>query len=123
RIVLDVRYRALGAGWRALGVHRAALFETLHGAVIASDIKVVYAAAIIGLDRSGKRPVLIASSGRLGEFDLVVDALGANSPLAAGACARTVLPYGALWANIPWPENGPPPPDALEQRYDRARRM
>ena len=32
RVVLDVRYSALGKGWRALAIHRAALFGTLHDA-------------------------------------------------------------------------------------------
>ena len=37
RVVLDVRYEALQAGWRALGVHRAALFDVLHEAAIEVD--------------------------------------------------------------------------------------
>jgi 2-polyprenyl-6-methoxyphenol hydroxylase-like FAD-dependent oxidoreductase len=49
--------------------------------------------------------------------------MGANSPLAVGIARRTTLPYGALWANVPWVENGPSPPNALEQRYSRASRM
>jgi 2-polyprenyl-6-methoxyphenol hydroxylase-like FAD-dependent oxidoreductase len=61
-----------------------------------------------------------AGGRQLGEFDLVVDALGANSPLAAGLARRKTLPYGALWANVPWPDQGPMPTNALEQRYSRA---
>ena len=124
RVVLDVRYRALGTGWHALGVHRSALFEVLHAAVVASGIDRTYASAIGGIDRSGPRAGLVAVDGRkLGDFDLVVDALGANSPLAAGIARRTVLPYGALWANVPWLTGGPMPPNALEQRYRRASHM
>ena len=59
----------------------------------------------------------------LGTFDLIVDALGANSAVAPYFAQRTVLPYGALWANVPWPEGGPMSPNALEQRYHRASRM
>src|SRR5690349_16174673 len=33
RVVLNVRYSALGTGWRAIGTHRAALFDALHEAV------------------------------------------------------------------------------------------
>jgi hypothetical protein len=36
---------------------------------------------------------------------------------------RKVLPYGALWANIPWPQAGCFSANALEQRYFRASRM
>lgn len=124
RVVLDVRYRALGAGWHALGVHRSALFEVLRAAVAASGIECTFASAIGSIDRSGPRASLVTADGRrLGDFDLVVDALGANSPLAAGIARRTVLPYGALWANVPWPADGPMPPNALEQRYRRASHM
>ncbi|MFL6605612.1 MAG: FAD-dependent oxidoreductase [Steroidobacteraceae bacterium] len=124
RVVLDVRYRALGPGWQALGVHRSALFDVLHDTVVASGIEITFATPIAGIERSGQQATLVGSEGRrFGRFDLVVDALGANSPLAAGLARRTVLPYGALWVNVPWPEHGPMPPNALEQRYSRASRM
>lgn len=124
RVVLDVRYRALGAGWHALGVHRSALFEVLHAAAVASGIERSFSSPIGSIHRSDARVKLFAIDGsKLGSFDLVVDALGANSPLAAGIARRTVLPYGALWANVPWPEHGPMPANALEQRYVRASHM
>ncbi|MEJ0040072.1 MAG: FAD-dependent monooxygenase [Gammaproteobacteria bacterium] len=44
RVVLDVRYSALGKGWRALAIHRAALFGTLHDAVSAAGIEIVHSA-------------------------------------------------------------------------------
>jgi salicylate hydroxylase len=125
RVVLDVRYRALGAGWHGLAVHRAALFNILHDAVLAGSIAITHSASIARVERtSGTGATLIASDGeRLGTFDLVVDAMGANSPLAVGIARRMTLPYGALWANVPWVENGASPPNALEQRYSRASRM
>ena len=124
RVVLDVRYRALGPGWHAIGIHRSALFSVLHDAAVASGIEIIPSVTITGIDRRGGRAALTATGGRqFGGFDLVVDALGAHSPLAAGIARRTVLPYGALWANVPWPEHGPLIAGALEQRYRRASRM
>jgi salicylate hydroxylase len=124
RVVLDVRYRALGPGWYGIAIHRAALFSTLHDAVVASGIEIFPAVTVAGIDRRGDRPAVCAADGRqFGGFDLVVDALGANSPLAAGIARRTILPYGALWVNVPWPDHGRLLPNALEQRYRRASRM
>lgn len=122
RVVLDVRYSALGAGWRGLAVHRAALFEVLHGAAVAAGVEIVPGTDVGGVDRVGSHAELSSKTGaRLGSFDLIVDALGSRSPLAVGIARRTVLPFGALWANIPlqqcFNEN------ALEQRYWRASRM
>jgi salicylate hydroxylase len=124
RIVLDVRYRALGPQWHGIAIHRAALFGALYDAVVSSRIEVVSALPVSGIDRGAARVALIGSAGRrIGQFDLVVDALGANSPLAVGIARRTVLPYGALWANVPWPEHAAMSPNALEQRYCRASSM
>ena len=124
RVVLDVRYAALGSGAHAIAVHRAALFGLLHEAVVAAGIPITAGVTIAALDRTGDRAVLLASDGmRLGDFDLVVDALGANSALAAGIARRTVLEYGALWTNVPWPAGTSMRPDALEQRYRRASAM
>ena len=50
-------------------------------------------------------------------------ACGRRASLAAGIAHRTVLPYGALWANVPWPEHATLLPNAPEQRYSRASRM
>lgn len=124
RIVLDVRYGALGRGWHGVAVHRAALFGVLHRAALAADVEVVPDTEIGSIDRSGTRAHLCGKTGeRLGSFDLIIDALGARSPLASGLARRTVLPYGALWANIPFPSQGSFLRNALEQRYYRASRM
>jgi salicylate hydroxylase len=121
RVVLDVRYRALGTGWHAIAIHRSVLFDLLHAAAVSSAVEIVPAASIAAIDRRGTQIALLANDGRrIGDFDLVVDAMGANSPLSAGMARRTALPYGALWANVPWPEHGPLLGNALEQRYYRA---
>ncbi len=124
RVVLDVRYAALGDGSHAIAVHRAALFTLLHDAAVSAGVPITPGVSVAAIDRSGERAVLLASDGmRLGDFDLVVDALGANSALAAGIARRTVLEYGALWTNVPWPADAPTRPDALEQRYRHASSM
>src|SRR5262249_51699022 len=53
------------------------------------------------------------------KFDLAIDALGARSPLSRAP--RAPLPFGALWASLDW--RGPFDAGALEQRYERARKM
>ena len=118
RVVLDVRYDALGPE-RGLAVHRAGLFSVLHDGVKAAGIEVRTGCKIKGLDRHS----LILNQGeRVGPFDLVIDALGSRSPLiehASGPDNRRALNYGAIWASLPWPE-APFDANALEQRYDRA---
>jgi 2-polyprenyl-6-methoxyphenol hydroxylase-like FAD-dependent oxidoreductase len=120
RTVLDVAYDPAGRGRNGLAVHRAALFGTLRGAVEREGIEMRPRQKIAALD-GGERQWLITESGaRLGPFDLVVDGLGARSPLAPGG--RRVLPYGALWATVREPE-ATFHADRLEQRYVGAHRM
>ena len=124
RRVLDVRYDALGAGWRALAVHRAALFGTLHAAVVAAGIDIVHSADLVRADSTANEATLLTADGRRhGGFDLVVDAAGARSPLAQGIARRSVLPYGALWVNVPCRAAWRGSPHCLEQRYQRASAM
>ena len=118
RIVLDVRYASLrrpdGFG---LAIHRADLFDLLHGAALAAG------AAF----RTG-RSVTAAAAGSLhfedgsreGPFDLVIDATGSRSPLAGEAA--TPLAYGALWTTVEGID-GLVPSDTLSQRYHRACQM
>ncbi len=123
RVVLDVRYERLGAGRHGIAVQRSALFGLLYGAVQAEGIGISPGIEIVGIEQGASRAKLLGSSGALGSFDLVVDALGARSPFAAARARKTVLPYGALWANVPWPQGSPFSANALEQRYFRASRM
>ena len=121
RVVLDVRYRALGrrAGF-GVGVHRATLFAILHDAVVDEGIAVETGCAVSGTEAaSGNRRRLLLEVGRgAGPFDLVVDALGTRTPLAL-PCGRE-LAYGALWATLDWPKHAGFDGAALEQRYRRA---
>ena len=117
RVVLDVRYDALGKDAETgLGVHRAALFQVLFDAAIDAGVRIENGARIVG-----------ASDGRFGfadgrqsaRFDLLVDGLGMRSPLCAKAAGY--LAFGALWANVNRCDGFAS--DALEQRYERARKM
>ena len=60
--------------------------------------------------------------GREGPFDLVVDTLGASSPLKVFAKSRErrrPLAFGAIWATVPWVDDGFDA-RALMQRYQQA---
>lgn len=121
RVVLDVQYAALGNGWRALAIHRAVLFGTLHEAVTSAGIEIVHSAEALHAEISREEAALVCTQGRrYGGFDLIVDAAGAHSPLAKGIARRKVLPYGALWVNVPCSDRWPGAANALEQRYRRA---
>ena len=118
RVVLDVRYAALGDA-RGYAVHRAALFNVLHDAVVEAGIKIITSRRIVTLE---KRQLVFDDGRREGPFDLVIDAMGTRSPLiplASGPDTRRPLAYGAIWASLPWP-GGNFDPHALEQRYREA---
>ena len=124
RIVLDVRYAALDAEMHGVAVHRGALFGALFDLVAQQGIRVETRCRVQGLSRDAAGcPILtMADARRFGPFDLVIDATGSNSPLldqAAAPVRRAGLPYGALWASLPWP-GAPFDPHALEQRYQQA---
>lgn len=137
RRVLDVRYAAIGRGdVRGLAVHRAALFNVLFDAVTAAGIIVETGRRVAGIDHAASgRPVLVLgndaleSREHLEPVDLVIDALGARSPIAIAVdplARRKALAYGALWATVPWPggeDENPFGQHDLEQRYARASLM
>ena len=120
RIVLDVRFDDLKTPRAALGVHRSAIFHVLHRACVAEGV----------VFETG-REIVAASQGRLTDvagrtgpaFDLIVDASGARSPIAAALGARRrELSWGALWGTVPWP-GAPFDEHALQQVYRGASKM
>ncbi|MGA1343405.1 MAG: FAD-dependent oxidoreductase [Hyphomonas sp.] len=120
RAVLDVRFEALRAGLQGIGIQRAALFALLHEAALASSAQLVTGVRITAANP--ETGLLTAANGAAhGPYDLVIDALGVRSPLSCGPAKD--LPYSALWTTLPWPEEGPFDPSALEQRYEAARKM
>jgi len=126
RTVLEVGYAAGPGGRFGVAVHRAALFGVLYRAVLADGIAIATATDVGRIDHAGPRPVLISDAGgAIGAFDLVVDASGTRSRLKAQTCSPAEprpLTYGAFWASLGWRGKGFDP-NALSQRYDRARVM
>lgn len=117
RVVLEMRYAALPSIGRGLGVHRAALFSVLNDAVVEAGIPVETGRMVTG--RAAGR--LQFGSHSEGPFDLVVDALGAMSPLRQslpGARPPKHLEFGAIWGTVPWVAGFDHA--ALMQRYERA---
>jgi salicylate hydroxylase len=119
--VLHVSYDWLRGGHFGIGVHRAALFDILHAAVLAAGIPIETGRTIAASEMDGSGRRLIFDKGRSARFDLVVDCLGSGSPLAPAHGRR--LAYGALWASLDWPAGAGFDEAALEQRYWRASRM
>jgi 2-polyprenyl-6-methoxyphenol hydroxylase-like FAD-dependent oxidoreductase len=124
RVVLDVRYDSLPNSGRGLGIHRAALFGVLHDAVLAAGIPIRTGAEVRGIREmpGGRRALILDRDDVTAPFDLVVDCLGANTPLrvysSRPGTPRT-LAFGAIWATLPW-HGGGFEDTALSQRYRRA---
>lgn len=120
RPVLDMRYAKWKPDLYGLGVQRSMLFDHLLAATLDSGAELVPSTDIVSANPAAG--TLEATKGQnLGPFDLIVDALGVNSPLTRNP--RKELPYGALWATLPWPNNSPFDATALEQRYRAASQM
>lgn len=117
RIALDVAYRP---GQPGLAMHRAALFHCLWQAATRAGVTPTTGHTATGTHETTTGIHLVTDQAAHGPFDLVVDASGAGSrlsPLAARA-----LPFGAVWAHVPWPTTDLPGTE-LRQRYLAARRM
>jgi 2-polyprenyl-6-methoxyphenol hydroxylase-like FAD-dependent oxidoreductase len=119
RKVLDVSYAPQAPG---LAIHRASLFHALWQAAIAAGVTLAtgHACTAAPLTQS-KRLIARDGADALGPFDLVIDASGTGSPLSP--LQARPLPYGALWATVPWPEASPLSTTELQQRYRGARNM
>jgi 2-polyprenyl-6-methoxyphenol hydroxylase-like FAD-dependent oxidoreductase len=121
RTVLDVRYSALGED-RGCAVHRAALFNVLFAAVTNAGVNIESSRRVSGFDAGA---LMFDNGVKTARFDVVVDALGARSPLrqfTQSTPRDRALEFGAVWATLPWP-GLPFDPHALMQRYDKARVM
>lgn len=117
RMVLEVHYDRPGGPNYGLAIHRGALFGALLAAAQKAGARIVPATRILGRDEGW----LQTAAGRLGPFDLIIDAAGGQSALTP-LQARS-LPYGAVWGTVPWPKDTDLPTDQLCQRYHRASRM
>ncbi|OWY31207.1 FAD-dependent oxidoreductase [Herbaspirillum robiniae] len=125
--VLDVRYDAIRGGRYGIAVHRAALFGVLFEAVLQEGIAIDTGHDIAGMDQQGGQAwLLTAGGGRLGGFDLVIDASGARSRLrrhALRSCEPRPLPYGAFWVSLRAQPGAAFGVNSLVQRYRRASTM
>ena len=121
--VLDVSYAPLGPDVHGIGIHRHALFSTLHDAVARAGIPVETGWEVAGVRRDGGIALERADGHRSARFDLVVCAAGAHCPLLAevGKGAPRELPFGAVWGTLPWQAGFAQ--NALSQRYQGARTM
>lgn len=122
RTVLDVRYDRGGTGRFGLAIHRASLFHALMQAAVRAGVTMVPASRIVAAPLSGAGRRLEDDAGNShGPFDVVIDASGVTSRLSP--LVGQPLPYGALWATVPWPGTTDLPVAELTQRYQRADRM
>jgi 2-polyprenyl-6-methoxyphenol hydroxylase-like FAD-dependent oxidoreductase len=100
RMVMDLRYGEFAEGAFGLGIHRAALFDILHGSVQRTATKLRLGFDIVSI-KSPERPRLIARDGREeGPFDLVLNCAGAHDTLRNAFPHRVraeLYPWGALW--------------------------
>lgn len=118
RVALDVAYRHLKTPGHGLGVHRATLFAILFARSIEAGVRFEPDLEVVGVE-DGR---LAFGNGRQSpKFDLVIDAMGARSPLVSQP--PQFLRFGALWANVPWRACAEFDPNALLQRYRRASQM
>jgi 2-polyprenyl-6-methoxyphenol hydroxylase-like FAD-dependent oxidoreductase len=119
RKVLDVSYAPRAPG---LAIHRASLFHALWQAAIATGVTLATGQACTAAPLTQtKRLITRDGADPLGPFDLVIDASGTGSPLSP--LQARPLPYGALWATVPWPADSPLSKTELQQRYRGARNM
>lgn len=116
RDALDVFY-GTSTDRRGLGIHRAALHGILLKAAEAAAATLTFDHRVTG--RDGQH--LLFETGREGPFDLIVDASGAGSVLSP--LEAKPLPFGAIWATVPWPSDTDLPSTELSQRYERADKM
>ena len=117
RTVLDARYPMGQAG---LAMHRASLFHCLWQASLAAGVAPVTGHQATGVLEGADDIHLVTDQGQYGPFDLVIDASGTGSCLSP--LQARPLPFGAVWAQVPWPATDLPR-DVLRQRYFRASRM
>lgn len=101
RRVLDLRYKDLDPACRGLGIHRASLFDLLHGPLRGEKIELVCGAAIAALEQHGSGVEPVDEAGRRhGRYDLAIVCDGAHSGLRRAGAVRHRAPlysWGCLW--------------------------
>ena len=101
RSILDLRYADLHPLAHGVGIHRATLFDLLHGRLLKSPAKLVTGAEIVDVDKTH----LVEENGaRHGPFDLIVAADGVHSGLRARLLPHVRAPlyhWGCMWTTVP----------------------
>ena len=119
---LDMQYRNLGRQVHALGIHRASLFNVLFAAVRNEGIAVQGDSKLDHVVVAHDSVVPIFLKGRHDtDFDLLIDATGANGPLATGHIHT--LPFAAFWTTVDRPPKIRLAASSLDQRYYQAEKM
>ena len=102
-------------------MQRGLIIEALLKAELAAGTELDLAAPIADADPAAPS-ITLESGARMTDLDLVVYAHGARSSLTPSETGVD-LPYGALWATLPWPKDSAFDATALEQRYRAAHQM
>ena len=101
RSILDLHYADLHPLAHGVGIHRATLFDLLHGRLLKSPAKLVTGAEIVDVDKTH----LVEENGaRHGPFDLIVAADGAHSALRTRLMPHArapIYPWGCMWTTVP----------------------
>ncbi|MGV6839334.1 MAG: FAD-dependent oxidoreductase [Planktomarina sp.] len=118
RKVFDIGYSLKADGAFGLGIDHERLVQILEGAVTQRGIQITQGFTI--KDRVENR--LVGADGVQSDaFDLVVDAMGAASPLSP--LRPRPYRYGLAWGLVNWPTESELPNDMRTQVFDKAHRM
>lgn len=99
--VLDLAY---GEGQHGLGIHRGALFQILHDAVLTSGARIHLNFDVASIENFAIPIVLSRTGQHEGPFDLLIDCAGAHDGLRDTLDMRVhapVYPWGAFWTTCP----------------------
>ncbi len=122
RRALDMKYGHARIPVSALGIHRASLFGVLMDAVQEMRIPIETNRELTGVtEKKASIQPVFATDIEGDQFDMLIDASGARSPLATGRLRK--LSYGAFWATVDMPGSHEIMPNALDQRYWHASKM
>jgi len=118
KVVLHVGYRKDEYG---IAIIRWALFDILYQRASSLGVAIETSRPVRSVESDARARIVFDNGAKSPGFDLVVDAMGARSPLRR--VKGRELTYGALWVNLPWQDGIGFERNRLEQRYDRASTM